>query len=139
MKQFMRMHPKNPPPPSAFGQLIELIGEEPARYLARCLGGISYCVPRRPTREGPLVTALGEAAAQKVCDAFGGDCLYIPKFAAAHYAARNQAIVRAYLAGTPARDLSRQFGLTERRIWAILKETPVAPRDNRGDEKWKDT
>lgn len=114
-----------------------ILGHETASRLVRALGGTTFPVPKRANAQGEvryrmLAAVIGEEAADLLVYHFGGEDLYIPRGARAVQARRdaeiNAAFVRETRAGRSSTDvvngLARQYKLTDRRVWDILKTTP---------------
>jgi hypothetical protein len=111
--------------------LIRLIGSdaalrmmEPANY-----GGKSYLVPKFEIGRGEqafaaLAESIGMENAKLLCKHFGGENIYVPLLNRFHLAARNRAIVAAYVDGSKSVwELSTEHKMSGRRIWQILKTT----------------
>jgi len=67
----------------------------------------------------------------KLCQAFGGDTLYIPKLEGDVYKnARNNEIYRKYKQGATAKELSKEYGLAPITVSMII----VEKRKESGDD-----
>lgn len=92
-----------------------------AAHRALTLSTVSTKVPRRYRAGHPLSLLLVAEAATKLILRFGGTRLYIAKLDDPVRTRRNDEIIRSYEAGRSVARLAREYGLSERRIWEILK------------------
>ncbi len=67
----------------------------------------------------PFVRAIGLEATRRLCEAFGGDTLYIPKPDGFDRLKREAEILQAYN-GNNVRQLARRYRLAERTVYAII-------------------
>ena len=96
------------------------------RLLEHC-GGLTLRIPRRFPAEGPVLRRLLEA--------YGGTCLYIPRCARLARQVRQRELLGAFsrhtAAGTSSnaevRFLARRYGITDRRVWQLLKQEAELP------------
>lgn len=114
------------------------------RLLRHC-GGLTLRIPRRFPAEGhPLRALLPEPALRRLLGAYGGTCLYIPRCARLARQIRQRELLGAFsrhtAAGTSSnaevRFLARRYGITDRRVWQLLKqeaELPVRALTDPGD------
>lgn len=103
--------------------LLQVIDDDgAARAWFDAFGGQEACyVPRRPRRDHPWVNALGWDAFRRVCAAFGGERVSIPKGAC--LSSKKWGIARALLAGQDSqRDIARRFACTERHVRAVARQ-----------------
>ena len=107
--------------PPSLGRIAEVTGRQGAMALVERYGGTLLIVPKRYRAGHPLVLLLGAEAAAKLIRRFGGTRLYIAKLDVPARARRNDEIIRSYEAGRPVAWLAREYGLSVRRIWEILK------------------
>jgi len=118
--------------------VIPLVGQAVAAELVRKLGGTTFPVPMRATVQGEvryrqLVEVVGEEAAKTLVYHYGGSELYIPRGARSIQEQRDAAInaeataaIRAGRSTTEiVNELARKYGLTDRRVWDILKIAPA--------------
>lgn len=110
--------------------LLSLIGEKAAiRFMdSKHFGGAYLTFPKSAIGPGAdtyahLAEIVGEAEAKRLCTYFDGDSIYIPKLTKHYLQERNKRIVLAYNSGKNVRELVREFGLSDRRIWEVLKNT----------------
>lgn len=124
--------------PTSVRELVDILGMDTVLTLIRSLGGTTFPVPKRETKQGEvryrmLVEVIGEEAADLVVYHYGGGDMYIPRCAKALQESRdaeiNSKFVRECRAGRSSTDivnlLAREYKLTDRRVWDILK-TPLA-------------
>jgi len=123
--------------PASVAELVDLIGLDTAMKLVRTLGGTTFPVPKRATKLGELrynvlADVVGVDAADALVKHFGGEELYIPRCSAALQTVRDAEINNYFVAETnKGRSsaevvfyLARQYHLSDRRIWNILKRVP---------------
>ena len=105
------------------------------RLLSHC-GGLTLRIPRRFPTEGHLLRALlPEPALRRLLGAYGGTCLYIPRCARLARQVRQRELLGAFsrhtAAGTSSnaevRFLARRYGITDRRVWQLLKQEAELP------------
>ncbi|GAB6127327.1 Mor transcription activator family protein [Humidesulfovibrio idahonensis] len=118
-------------------ELAAAIGLRQAMRLVDALGGTTFPVPKRETKQGELrfntlAHVIGPAAAEVLVRRYGSTDLYIPRCADALRRVRDTAICREYdrliqtMSGNQAvQRLARANSLCDRRIFDILKQTPV--------------
>lgn len=112
--------------------LISVIGESAAIRMmdVKNFGGGSFDFPKSETGLGAqtfaaLAEVVGMPNAQRLCNHFGGERLYIPNLASQYRQERNKNIVKKYNGGSTVRELMREYGLSDRRVWEILKTTDM--------------
>lgn len=119
-------------------ELAEAVGLPKALRLVETLGGTTFPVPKRETKQGELRFAVladvvGVEAAEVLVRRYGSTDLYIPKCAEALRRLRDAAICREYdaliksVSGNEAvQRLARSHRLSDRQIFNILKREPVS-------------
>ncbi|MBF0273459.1 MAG: hypothetical protein HQL98_15530 [Magnetococcales bacterium] len=107
--------------PDSLQELVRVVGAEGALRLVAGFGGLTLALPTRLKPDGDLVRLLGWETAEALVAWGGGDRIYIPRAERALRCLRDQEIRRRVDAREPVADLARQYRLSERRIWAILK------------------
>lgn len=126
--------------PDTAQQLARLLGLDAALNLVRDMGGRTVRVPHGHTARGRAVLAelarcVGEDGARALAREYAATQLYIPRCTRAFVALRNAALARDHEQwsgqgfserGTVSR-LSARYGISDRYVWRILKETPVQP------------
>lgn len=112
--------------PALAREMIQVMGEEPTLKLIAELGGVFLVVPETKQRRSPrferLAEIVGTGAATAFVARWGGVEIQVPRCAGALRMLRNRSIVQGYSAGRRPGDLARQFGLTERHVFKILKQ-----------------
>jgi len=122
------------PLPELAADMVARLGMADTLQIVERLGGLTVRIavadtpPSRPPRE-PLSRVIGVDLEQRLHRHYASEILYIPRCAQLLAQQRNQAIHSEFEAllrkGKSARSivatLARQFGLSDRRIWDILK------------------
>ncbi|MEG1609637.1 MAG: Mor transcription activator family protein [Bilophila sp.] len=119
--------------------LVNVVGLSATLKLVEAMGGLNIRIPLGMTAQGQarrdaFVALIGLEATTRLIGQYGGTMLYVPSCRQARVDARDQAINRERnrlaSAGCTERrlvdDLARQYGLSSRHIWRILKK-PVVP------------
>lgn len=75
---------------------------------------------RYPESYSTIAEVIGEEATRKLCEAFGGEAIYVPKAESVENAERLASIRREYNGGNVAL-LARRYGLTTRRVQQIVE------------------
>ncbi|KAB7624341.1 Mor transcription activator family protein [Alkalilimnicola sp. S0819] len=114
--------------PPVLAEIRDLVGTEPTLALVAHYGGTHVPVPKRFDPGHPLARVLGPEAAVHFIGRFGGTRPYIAKLELAVRALRNIEISRRYEGGSTVARLAREYHLSERQIWNILKR-PETLRD----------
>lgn len=127
--------------PAQIKLIARLIGLHQALRLVEEYGGTTWPVAKGSTRAGEirhaaLADVIGEDAAEVLAQHYGGDQLYIPNCSQALRRARDLEINRRFVEGVRAghsanvlvSELAREFKLSDRRVWDILKQTPPETR-----------
>lgn len=119
--------------------LVRLIGEGAAMRImdGKNLGGARFRFPKSECGLGAqafayLAEIVGMDKAKILCQHFGGDDIYIPKMTHFHIQEQHRRIVRAYNGGASIRELVREFELSDRHIWRVLKNTDMSELPNLG-------
>jgi len=124
--------------PPLVAEIQRLIGTSATLALVHAFGGQSLYFPDHFDPQHPIVPFVGHAAAASLMQHFARERIYLAKCDGALRVQRNIAIARRVEAGVPVRHLAAEYGLSERRIWSILKrpETlrPSAQRQLFGDD-----
>lgn len=112
--------------------LISVIGENAAIRMmeVKNFGGGAFDFPKSETGLGAqtfaaLAEVVGMENAKRLCAHFGGERLYVPNLAGHYRQERNKNIVRKYNDNHNVRELMREYGLSDRSIWDILKNTDM--------------
>ena len=105
------------------------------RVLRTC-GGQTLRIPRRmPAEDAPLYRALGGPVLARLLPWLGGTSIYVPRCEALLCKLRQYEIITAFSRQTAQGQsstaavalLARRHGLSDRRIWQILKKSIAAP------------
>ena len=112
--------------PQVILEMKGLIGMQKTLKLVEVYGGLHLKIPIRFNDDHPLTRLLGHHAVLKLIGRFGGDALLRIQ--------RNIEIAQRFDSGVPARTLARDYHLSERQIWTILK-TPETLRRPGGPEQ----
>lgn len=118
--------------------ILRVLDEDGAAFtrLLRHYGGQSLRIPRRlPPEDHVLRRTLGTDCLRRLMATFGGTVIYVPRCRLLLAAVRRIRLVRQFSRHTAAgasgcaavRLLARQEGLSERRIWQILKTSDDLP------------
>lgn len=86
-------------------------------------GGIRLYVPEKLADDHELIEVLGRTAAIKLVKTFALEQLWIPRCQAAICAARDAEIRARHADGEKVDALAREYGLTDRWVWAIVAAT----------------
>jgi hypothetical protein len=122
--------------------LMQVIGEKATAQLMQpgAFGGRSIVIPKSGdgrSKRGfvALSEVIGKDAALRLCKHFGGDQIYVPKDSKRKMYDRNRRIVTAYNNGAGINALVSEFGLSDRHIRSILKETDMTTPLPSADER----
>lgn len=119
-------------------QLWEALKSVPElRRVLHCYGGCNLRVPRTipGDRNHPLRRRLGLRCLRKLMAAFGGTCIYVPRCNALLGRLRQREIIETFSRHTThgtsstaaVASLAQRHGMSDRRIWQILKKEASAP------------
>lgn len=97
-------------------QLIALIGHQATLDLIRGWGGRRVYIAKRYRTDSPIALRTGSAAAQALCEQYGGDTLELPAERNALIRLRNQAIADELNAGASPREVGERHGLSPRHV-----------------------
>ncbi|TWC35078.1 Mor transcription activator family protein [Pseudomonas sp. SJZ079] len=122
------------PLPAHVREIARVVGLPSALRLVQELGGTTWEFAKGANRNGQIRVAalsdiLGEEAAQRLTSHLGGEKIYIPRCAAALRRLRDleihrqfeQAVREGVSANTVVAELARAYGLSDRRVWKVLK------------------
>lgn len=119
-------------------QLWEALQDVPLLWrVLHCYGGRSLRVPRTvpEARSHPLRRRLGLRCLRKLMAAFGGTSIYVPRCNALLGRLRQREIIETFSRNTShgtsstaaVASLAQRHGMSDRRIWQILKKEVSAP------------
>jgi Mor family transcriptional regulator len=107
--------------PSSLKELAEVIGIDACLILVDEFGGSRLYIPKSAVFESHRLSCLGTEAFNALIRTLGGNLLQIPCAASWKKWIRNNEIVEA-CQGSSVPKVAREFKLTERQVWAILKK-----------------
>lgn len=111
------------PGDEAFAELVDALGEEAAKALARHFGGIRLYVPHKVGEHHPIRVALGEEGAYNLVAWAGGGSIDVPK-----QAARRARVRELHQRGALTNQrIALETGYTERHVYRLLR----SDRDDR--------
>ena len=116
--------------PASLRELRDLIGINATLKLVESWGGIHLKVPGHYRDDHHLVRIIGQAATVKLVQHYGATPLYIPRAARLVQALRNIEIAERYDNNVSAERLAREYGISERQIWNILKRPETVRRSS---------
>ena len=76
-----------------------------------------------PESYNSIAEIIGEGAARKLCEAYGGEAIYIPKVESLQAVERVTRIRQEYN-GQNVTKLAKRYKLTERRVQQIVEDLP---------------
>lgn len=83
--------------------------------LALAFGVVS--LPAKPSPLSPIALVCGEAVLATLCEAMGGEKVYIPLGPAGHRRQQREAVEAAIRDGVPIRDIIRRFGISRAGVY----------------------
>ncbi len=97
---------------------------------AKHFGGCHFAFTKNASGPGAasyayLAKVVGENEAKSMRKFFCGESVYIPKLTQHYLQERNKRLVLTYNSDKSIRELMRDFGLSDRRIWETLKNTDL--------------
>lgn len=113
--------------------MVAAIGLADTMKVVAKWGGTRLWIPDTAAPDSPLVRYLGQAVADKLCRAFGGNRPDIPKGLRVLNVLRDDDI-RTNPEGLSVPQLAQRYGLTERRVYHIRGDPmppALPPRDER--------
>lgn len=100
-------------------ELVNVIGEDAARLLARRFGGTTIYVPRNMGEHHPLHVVLGQEAAEKLAEWYGSTRVNVPK-----QAERRKRVHELHQAGAlTIAGIAIETGYSERHVYRLLNES----------------
>lgn len=102
--------------------LIEVVGEDAARHLARRFGGTSVYVPRAIGDHHPLCAALNRVAADRLAAWAGGTSIAVPK-----QPERRARVHELHRAGAlTVAQIAFETAFSERHVYRLLRDEDAA-------------
>ena len=122
--------------PRSVQEIADVIGHDLAVRLVEMLpraytkchpaGKCILYVPKRLPLDHRLVQLIGWEAAQKMCQAFGGEILHPATCSALTIHERNLRIMELIKKKVPVSQIAKEFGLTESHVWGIRRAGKIA-------------
>lgn len=112
--------------PQVIQALRDALGWSVTLQLVEVFGGTMLYVPSAYSPDLALVRLIGPASAVTLIEVFRGEPLDIPRMLGPARAMRDREIVRKYRAGYTVRQLAREYHLTWRWIFEILRRAGEA-------------
>lgn len=106
--------------PASLQDMAEVIGDDDTMKLVENYGGTRIFVPHRMGAQHKLATLLGLEQARKLSNVFGGEALTIAQCSKLFKYKRNEEIRKKYDEGVSITVMVREYGITERQIYAII-------------------
>lgn len=111
--------------PATAQYLVEVMSLQATIDLVDAFGGDDLKVPQVVNGESrmwsALVEIIGPSEAKKLVERCGGTSVYVPTCHMALLRHRNRDIVTRYDAGTPLDALRREYKMTRRNLYRVLK------------------
>ncbi|MGB1762983.1 Mor transcription activator family protein [Alloalcanivorax xenomutans] len=114
--------------PELLQEISQLIGIPATLLLVEHFGGIHLFIPTHFSDQRAFVAVVGHRAASLLIQQYGGNTLYIARAASALRALRNMEIAGRFEGGLSAERLAREYGVSVRQIWNILKRPETVRR-----------
>lgn len=107
--------------PAGLQELRDLIGITNTLNLVKHFGGLHLKVPSHYNDTHQLVGIIGHEATVTLVRQYGGTTVYIAKVDTMLRIMRNIEISKRFEGGESATKLAREYQMSERHIWNILK------------------
>ena len=107
--------------PAGLQELRELVGITKTLNLVKHYGGLHLKVPSHYNDTHQLVGIIGHEATVTLVKQYGGTTVYIAKVDTMLRIIRNIEISKRFEGGVSAPKLAREYQMSERHIWNILK------------------
>jgi hypothetical protein len=85
-------------------------------------GGFRIYVPKEPAEGSPFSQVLDRRSFSALTKIFGGENVDIPRALALRKILRDREILRLLASGQTTREIGRQVGLGQRRVFQVLRE-----------------
>lgn len=109
--------PRRIPGSDAMDELVQAIGEDAARDLARRFGGTSLYVPRSIGEHHPIAVAIGADNAARLSNWSGGSALSIPK-----QPEKRQRVLDLRARALTVTEIARETDYSERHVYRLLRQ-----------------
>lgn len=115
--------------PRLLREIAEVVGLPATIQLVARYGGTTIVVPSTTQNNNQLAQMLGPDAAAKLVRRYAGTKLYISKTNHAPRKARDIEIYQRHKHGLAVvSQLAREYGLSDRMVWRIIKHQKIAAR-----------
>lgn len=108
--------------PESLQDLADVIGLENTIKLIDRFPGISLYIPHKTTDSHVLVTVIGEASAEALCDAFGGNEVRLPKLDSAKRQFKYHTLRKMKSAGCSNRIVAQVLQYSERHVERLASQ-----------------
>lgn len=107
--------------PEVLREIADLVGVPATLKLVESYGGTHLIVPSRYNPDHPLTRVVGHAASVQICQRYSGTSLYVARIKSAIKTLRDIEIASRYDGGVSVPQLAREYELSDRQIWNVLK------------------
>lgn len=114
--------------PASLDEVLEAIGEASTLKLVEAFGGTTQRLPaiRNATDDHDLAKIIGKEKLHQLVSAIGASrYVYIPRCTDGIREGRDRQIVRKYTEGETVERLAKEYILSDRQVWNILKKTEM--------------
>lgn len=105
--------------PASLQAIADIIGAPAALKIAERWGGIRLYIPTDMDENHNLAKLIGIESASRLCEAYAGERIDIPKADCWWRAVRNKLMIEARSRGVSQSNLAREYALTERQVRKI--------------------
>jgi len=110
-------------------EVADILGEDVARALRACCGGLEIVVPETPPTSGPLA-ALPAEMLRALCETFPRDRLYIAKGTCPRPGETRARVLRLAEDGLTTQQIARRLNITDRQVRRHLAGRRLAARQD---------
>jgi len=114
--------------PASLDEVIEVIGESSTLQLINAFGGTTQRLPamRNAVEQHEMAVIIGMEKLHQLIKAIGASrYVYIPRCADGLRQKRDREIVKRFSESNTVEQLAREYGLSDRQVWNILKKTEM--------------
>lgn len=114
--------------PASLDEVVEVIGESLTLHLINAYGGTTQRLPaiRNATDDHEFAKVIGKDKLHQLINAIGASrYVYIPRCADGLRQKRDREIVKRFTESDTVEQLAREYGLSDRQVWNILKKTEM--------------
>lgn len=116
--------------PASIRDVAEAVGVRLALKLIELFGGLDLYVPHTLREDHPLM-ALGADDASALCEALGGETIYVPRMAAGPR--RTGDVANLAAAGRTRAQIARALGITQRHVRRLARRGEKASDPDQAD------